>query len=84
MGSNGRRRRKERYVFPRSGPNPPTPPGGWPAEGSGYEPDPLSPAGTWLQASKIISALGRRRGRWFVIPIVILGLAVALLSLIPR
>ena len=36
---------------------------GLPAIGSGFDPDPFSPAGFWIQRSRFIGGVGRRLGR---------------------
>jgi hypothetical protein len=39
----------------------------WPEKGSGFDPDPLSPAGAAQREWWLISRLGRRRGtRWII------------------
>jgi hypothetical protein len=75
-------RQRVRHEFRPAGTPPMTPPGGWPAAGSGYEPDPFSPAGSWVQVSRLIGA-ARGRARWFTIPLVVVVLALVVLSLLP-
>jgi hypothetical protein len=48
------------------------PPGGLPPAGSGFEADPFSPAGSWIQSSRFLDALARRLGRRSMIVVVVL------------
>ena len=83
MGSKGKAKSnkvRETYQFPRSTPGAPEPPGGWPASGSGYEPDPFSPAGSWAQAARFVDAVNRRVSRKIAIPLVIVIIVLVLLG----
>jgi hypothetical protein len=76
MGSQGRKNRSPRTPKPTQRQrNVPEPPGGLPGAGEGYEPDPLSPVGTWIQSSRFIDGLGRRLGRR-VMTVILVSIAV--------
>ena len=80
MGSKGNSKKvRQTYEFPRSNRGAPEPPGGWPSSGSGYEPDPLSPAGSWAQAARFVDALDRRVSRKVTVPLTILLIVLLLL-----
>ena len=81
MRSKGMSKRtRQTYEFPRSARNAPEPPGGWPSAGSGYEPDPLSPAGSWVQAARFVDAMDRRVSRKVTVPLTILLIVLLLLG----
>ncbi len=59
------------------------PPGGLPPAGSGYEADPLSPAGQWMQEARFIEGAGHvlgRRGKIIVVAVVALMLVAFVAS----
>ncbi len=80
MGSKGKRRAsRENHDFAAARRNVPEPPGGLPSAGSGYEPDPFSPVGSWIQSSRFIEGVGRRLGRRVMLSILIIMAALYLL-----
>ncbi len=82
MGSKGKSHKiRQTHQFPRSTRSAPEPPGGWPSAGSGYEPDPFSPAGSWAQAARFVDALDRRVSRKVTVPLTILLIVLLLLGL---
>ena len=81
MGSKGKRHSsRQKYDFSAARREVPEPPGGLPSAGSGYEPDPFSPAGSWIQSSRFINAVGRRLGRRVMFLILVLMAALYLLT----
>ena len=81
MGSEGMSKRtRQTHQFPRSVRNAPEPPGGWPSAGSGYEPDPFSPADSRAQAARFVDAVDRRVSRNVTVPLTILLIVLLLLG----
>ena len=81
MGSKGKSKKvRETHQFPRSTRATPEPPGGWPSAGSGYEPDPFSPAGSWVQATRFVEAVNRRVSRKITVPLTIVLVVLLLLG----
>jgi hypothetical protein len=82
MGSKGKRHSSlQKYDFSAARRRVAEPPGGLPAEGSGFEPDPFSPVGSWIQSSRFIDAIGRRLGRSVMLLIVVIIAALYLLTI---
>jgi hypothetical protein len=82
MGSKEMSKRtRQTHQFPQSERNAPEPPGGWPSAGSGYEPDPFSPAGSWAQAARFVDAVDRRVSRKVTVPLTIILIVLLLLGL---
>lgn len=81
MGSKGKRHSsRQKYDFSAARSEAFEPPGGLPSAGSGFEPDPFSPVGSWIQSSRFIDALGRRLGRRVMILILVVMAALYLLT----
>ncbi len=82
MGSKGKKQRHVASTNSTWRPSP-EPPGGLPPAGSGYEADPFSPAGQWMQEARFIEGAGHalgRRGKIIVIVVVALMLVAFVAS----
>jgi len=71
---------RQKYDFDAARRKDPEPPGGLPPESSGFEADPFSPAGAWIQSSRIIEGIGRRLGRRAMILVLVVLAALYLFA----
>lgn len=70
------------YDFNAARQRPAEPPGGLPHSGSGFEPDPFSPVGSWLQSARFVDGVRRRVGRGAMVVILIIFALFYVLSVV--